>query len=398
MQVFKVFTVAILAITLCAGAINAKPLRNAGHPAEFPPSSFKGKQFVDSKGCIFIRTGSGGNVNWVPRVTRQRNQICGQQPTFAKSVAPKTPVAATSRPVSKPAPARAVRKVAARPAAAPKPVVKRAVRKAVPTVMAAPKRVATKPAVKRVTTQRSTAICQGGLAINHGGHTVRCGPQTQPLARGGVHSGAQTGGRQAGQTQTRKFVTTKPTRAVAPATAKQRKTSAPQRVVRRATVNKPPAGYRTAWDDGRLNPNRAKGTAQGRARMETVWTDTVPRRPVAVSASQDTRSRVILRKNASGQKATLASVSTKTNPGVRNTVSAASHRYVQVGTYGNPSNASKVIARLQGLGLPVRVTQAKSGGRVLQTVMAGPFTRQANLNAALTAARNAGYRDAILRR
>ena len=37
-----------------------------------------------------------------------------------------------------------------------------------------------------------------------------------------------------------------------------------------------PAGFRRAWDDGRLNPNRGPRTAEGDAAMAKVWTDTVP--------------------------------------------------------------------------------------------------------------------------
>lgn len=62
-------------------------------PAEFPPTSFAGNQFVDSKGCAFIRAGVGGAVTWVPRVDRKRQQLCNFQPSFAAA----TPVPARPR-------------------------------------------------------------------------------------------------------------------------------------------------------------------------------------------------------------------------------------------------------------------------------------------------------------
>jgi len=57
-------------------------LHDNPQPAERPPASFQGTQFVDSRGCVFIRAGIDGVVTWVPRVTRNRELICGMQPTL----------------------------------------------------------------------------------------------------------------------------------------------------------------------------------------------------------------------------------------------------------------------------------------------------------------------------
>ncbi|WP_415183785.1 hypothetical protein [Phaeovulum sp.] len=47
-----------------------------------------------------------------------------------------------------------------------------------------------------------------------------------------------------------------------------------------------PKGYRPAWDDDRLNPKRAMGTAAGRAQMAQVWTDEVPARLLGANAAK----------------------------------------------------------------------------------------------------------------
>jgi hypothetical protein len=55
--------------------------RDMIQPAELPPANYAGQQYVDSKGCLFMRGGAGGKVLWLPRVTRQGEPICGYPPS-----------------------------------------------------------------------------------------------------------------------------------------------------------------------------------------------------------------------------------------------------------------------------------------------------------------------------
>ena len=77
-----------------ATPVFGQTLQDAIPPAELPPSSFSGGQFVDSRGCVFIRAGFDGTVQWAPRVTRDGRQICGLQPTFGAGNTPVPNVAA----------------------------------------------------------------------------------------------------------------------------------------------------------------------------------------------------------------------------------------------------------------------------------------------------------------
>jgi hypothetical protein len=55
--------------------------RDLVRPAELPPASYRGQQYIDSKGCLFMRAGTPENVLWLPRVTRDGVPLCGNPPS-----------------------------------------------------------------------------------------------------------------------------------------------------------------------------------------------------------------------------------------------------------------------------------------------------------------------------
>ncbi|MBN2907092.1 MAG: SPOR domain-containing protein [Rhodobacteraceae bacterium] len=215
----------LLIAGLGAGAGHAQSLRGDDGPAEIPPASFEGRQYVDSQGCVYIRAGYAGQVTWVPRVSRAREVLCGFKPTFADT--------ARAAPVAAPAPGRA-------------------------QVDVAPVRNTSRSAPVPMPTARS--VCPGASAqsaryINDGSqYPVRCGPQAEDPRVQPIPA----------RTPTRITVTPAP---------------AP-------TELRVPDGYRPVWKDDRLNPMRGQGTARGDAQMAQVWTDSLPRRLVTPRAGR----------------------------------------------------------------------------------------------------------------
>ncbi len=450
--------VALGAALLAAGAAHAQSLKNADQPAEFPPASYTAKQYVDSKGCVYVRAGIDGNTTWVPRVSRARTQICGQTP----SLAPETRVAAApapapEAPVIEITPEPTVPVVA--PAAKPKPKpAPRVVAKPKPAPKPAPKVIARAPKVVHQPVIQAPAVAPGCGAsalsqqyLTHSKRAVRCGPQA------GGHGAAAIAGASGGATLS--YGTAQPqvvqggqpgirakrhaqALGLAPtATANPHALVVPKHVYKQNVEEQQhtlhvPKGYRPAWEDDRLNPRRAYGTLAGKQQMDLVWTRTVPRRLIDAKTGRDvtaelpwlfypftSKAQLDAARLAMAQgkqvkvkvrHANTAHVSTKSvqpkapkvvrkaQTTVRATpqkpAAAASHRFVQVGTYGNPQNARNAIRKLQQMGLPVKIGKVTRKGRPLEIVLAGPFRSQANLQRAMSAARRAGFGDAIYRK
>ncbi len=398
-----------MAIGLSIGAPAEAQLITANdQPAEFPPSSYTGRQYVDSAGCVFVRAGFDGAVTWVPRVSRSRKKLCGFTPSTVRRAdapviadAPGTPAPTASAPVVAPERPRVV---------VQRPVV------AQPRVVTRP--VAPAPVVQSAQVRQVRGSCPGASAISaqYINPGARCGPQAEHPSGGAV---LLRGG--AGTPVVRSLPVTAP---------------APVQV---------PKGYRNVWKDDRLNPNRGKQLLSGALQTALVWTQTVPRRLVDNRTGADvTRDynylvypytdyakqkrdlaggQHIVVRTGSGQrmivhKSQLA-VSKRTGQtilksGVNPTYStksvrapavasarvapkAGGGRYVQVGTFGVEGNARKTAARLQQAGLPVRIGTVNRKGRALQIVMAGPFGDAGQAQSALSAARRAGFADAFLR-
>jgi hypothetical protein len=253
MTVFRLFPrfscIAVLILGLSVEAPLAQSLKRSSGPAELPPATFQGKQFVDSNGCAFIRAGYSGRVTWVPRVSRSRKVLCGFRPTFvAKSAAPvelEQPVRRVVQPK--------VKKMTQRKA---KPVTTTQITRTAPTPQINPNsRIA--PRVKPV--DRLSAPCVGASSLSsqyiNKGAGVRCGPQKgeartvirrEVLRQGSLDS-------------------------------KLRGPKGVNRRIAESRTIKAPKGYRKVHDDGRLNPLRGVGKTSGQTQMAAIWSNTVPR-------------------------------------------------------------------------------------------------------------------------
>ena len=216
-------------------------------PANLPPDGFTGVQFVDDRGCVFVRAGMKGDTQWIPRVTRSRQQVCGQTPSFRTTAidAPATTRAASAEDASPaPAPARARETAAAAQTSGARPPVTTATPSRNPRPLTEAPARAPKTAAK---------------------------PASEPrYARSA-------------------FDTPSPApKATTPDRISSRAWIVPTHVwegrVAGGDLAVPP-GYQPVWTDGRLNRWRAWQKVPGQAATQQIWTDTVPRRAVPADAA-----------------------------------------------------------------------------------------------------------------
>ncbi len=389
--------IASLAIASIAIVAQAKTLRGSSGPAEIPPFSFKGLQYVDSAGCAYIRSGYAGKVTWVPRVQRNRQVVCGQKPSL---------VAGASKPVATPRGKKIAKLISdntpemrqrrfswfqgntRKKSPVAKPVLTQQVM-AVP----APKVAVVRPAPIAV----AAAKPQRQLWVP----PVRRGPQAN-------HPGDLFNGRLG------------------------RNGVASVQVTRTEPVL--PVGYKSLLGDDMLASRRGFGTPEGRAAMDLLWTQTMPRRLIDVTTGRDmtaqlprivypyvtasTRSYGAVSANAGAvRKRFLRDEASPVNMTKVQDVSAASDqivgakaavkvvekvervtsasRFVQVATFGVPANAKRTLAKFSAGGLPTNSRPYMRKGKSYAIVLLGPFQDQIKLASALTRARKAGFSDAF---
>ncbi|SEN88053.1 SPOR domain-containing protein [Palleronia pelagia] len=392
-------------------------LADAGPPAEFPPAGFNGRQFVDSRGCVYVRAGAIGETSWVPRVTGNRRVLCGFMPTeFQRTARAEPPV------IPDPAPAPT------------------STASATPRVLATPTPRSTASAPRTTATQTPRSVA---TTPSRAGSTEGLRPKPYRAAR---NVPATELAAEPVTPNARRSVATTPRRvATKPRAVVQPRIAAPSEVlelqpgdrirVPSAPAVRTPPGYRNAWDDGRLNPDRGKQTFSGALQTALVWTQTVPRRlktaggrdvtdryhylvypytdydkqradlrggkfvTIITDGQRQIVPRSALRTRADGKVV----MSSKSAPATRSAAPAPSQpkaaggRYVQVASFGNPANAQATARRLQAAGLPVRMQDVRRGGTAYRSVLAGPFNDRAALSRALGVARAQGFSDAFVR-
>lgn len=420
------FAALAAAVVICLGApAGAQTLQSIDGPAERPPASYQGKQYVDSRGCVFIRAGYGGAVTWIPRVNRSGKVICNARPTRVAGAEPANPrTAAGERPkdgltttTARTAPKKVVKtqpvkkkvvasapapRVVTKPAAAaPARVVKKVVvRKPVPTAPPAPVQAAPRagsPACDYGT--RSSRYVNSGAR-----YPVRCGPQSEHPA------GKPVIGPSVNRAQHSSVLTI----------------PAPRPVTM-------PKGYKTVWTDDRLNPKRGVGTLSGAIATSLVWTNTVPRRLIDTRTGRDVTLKyaylVYPYTDYAAQKAALSAQgvavetvtistapavtrsskspvaqppatvrkSTKSAPNAKLPTASAKPAYIRIGTFTDAAQKDRAVARLRGLGVPVKVGRTTRKGQPATVVVVGPFAGGKNLSPLLGRIKSAGFPAARIR-
>lgn len=253
----RAFGTALVLSLALPGALSAQTatastrLSDAPPPAEFPPASFAGQEYVDSAGCLYVRGGEGATSIWVPRVTANRRVICGLAPTLTRTVTSEAPGIADAAP-----PPQRVAAVAPVAAAAPAS----AGRYTPPTVT---HRITPRPYAADGTRLRQVAQVPRPMPEVSATQVVPVVPQTPALVS--VYEAGQRA--VAGTLDVG-------TRIAVPASA-------------RIEV---PQGYRPAWEDGRLNPYAGKQLLSGALQQALIWTQTVPRR-LKTQSGKDMTSR-----------------------------------------------------------------------------------------------------------
>lgn len=341
-----------LGLAAVLAALAAAPAR-----AEGPPPGFTGAQYVDAQGCVFAR----GPQGWAPRRNRDGSPVCGYPPAAAAPTETATTADAADAAVGAPSPAPS------EPAAEAEPIPGAASSAPPPAPLATPAQ-ATLP---QATLPRATPALATPAGSPLAPPVLDLPPprQAPPLpdadpARASTAPPAPrpTADAEATDAEGCALIALSPEGRIA---------AGPRRDY---LGPPPPRDCRAPAPDG-FAPAPLAGPVAG---------------PVAGRLGAPPLRRAQTRRSqpAPAQAQTAPPRSPDPAPG---------HRYVQVGSYGEPMNGTRALSRILGMGLPAARGKGRIGGQAVQVIYAGPFDDPAALRAALVRLRAVGYADAFTR-
>lgn len=372
-------------------------------PAELPPDDFASRQYIDSRGCVFLRDDAGA---WLPRVARDGAPICGYPPTFSARGIDGRPrlraldpdagrsraelleqalsetvltnlrpgeLAGDANPMEKlpdmgPEPANPAPSLALKAALAAAPAVRHSMGEALQPnrrlcqllgyddISGAQGR-ARDPSqgycsslresdLSRLTFVRSVAeVRKENVPPAESAKTGKAAPKVDPAAAKDGKAAPKTADKRGHK-------------AAAPAPAK--------------TAAKKPGSDKAEADKAGAEKTAAGKAGAGNLKLKKI----VPVPPKSAPA-----------KEAAKQAAKPAP------PGII----PAGARYVQFGTYADADNADRAAQVVAQMGYPVMRGKDRVKGKDVQFVLAGPFGDRETIVRALDAIRRAGFKDAYPR-
>ncbi|KGJ20194.1 SPOR domain-containing protein [Paracoccus sanguinis] len=347
-------------------------------PAEAPPPGFTAAQYIDSQGCVFVRTGAG----WAARIARDGSAICGYPPTLsARRTDPDRPPTLFAPP-EEPRAQRIERVLT-------ETIVSNLIEGELLIPPAAP---------------HAPAASASGDAPSAG--AVNSPPPAAPVAtdpKGSPENGGPLAARTAGPAkpadplglsalvrEASVATVPDPSRRHARLCALTGADATPQPGLGGATA----LGFCGPASVSLSPQARPETPAPGRARIATAAS--AP--PLATRGASPTRAAATPKAPrqpapTSARAATERRTTTAVRQGTEPMIPPGA-RYVQIGAFRDAGNAARTARRVSDLGLPV----ARSLQGQTQLIMVGPLTGREAVVRALDRVRRAGFRDAYARR
>ena len=411
-------------------------------PAEMAPADFSARQYIDSKGCVFLRD---DEVNgWKARVSRDGSPICGYPPTLSARGLDGKPRLSVLDPDAGRSPAEMLEEALAetvltnlRPgelASDPTPMEKLPDMGPEPDISSAPSdalkaALAAAPDMRRSmgeALQPNKRLCE---LLGYDGTTgpaeagadpsqgycdslpasdlsrltfirpVASVQSSEPAAEMPVAAATVMPGATVAETHSTTVPVAEP-----PTAPKAAEVAAMPKPKPPKPADKP--ADKPARDAA---PKPADASLKDKPKPQPVPKMPDAKRPVSAKTAAKAPAAKAPAATAPAAKDTVAAqvpaapvaVVTKPKPEAAPPTGAgmipAGARYVQVGTYADAANADRAAQAIAAMGYPVLRGKDKVGARAVQFIMAGPFNDRQSIVKAMDGIRRAGFKDAYPR-